>query len=77
MIGCLRTRVHKQPIIALYFESKNELKYYNLEAWVVLVYIVAFSGYTHLFLLSLSMQGVSRFLKSITTVLIRMWYIDK
>ena len=21
MIGCLRTRVHKQPIIALYFES--------------------------------------------------------
>ena len=24
MIGCLRTRVHKQPIIALYFESENE-----------------------------------------------------
>ena len=32
MIGCLRTRVHKQPIIALYFESENELKFYNLEA---------------------------------------------
>ena len=31
MIGCLRTRVHKQPIIALYFESENELKFYNLE----------------------------------------------
>ena len=31
MIGCLRTRVRKQPIIALYFESENELKLYNLE----------------------------------------------
>ena len=30
MIGCLRTR--KQPIIALYFEFENELKFYNLEA---------------------------------------------
>ena len=26
------TRVRKQPIIALYFESENELKFYNLEA---------------------------------------------
>ena len=32
MIGCLRTRVRKQPIIALYLESENELKFYNLEA---------------------------------------------
>ena len=32
MIGCLRTRVRKQPIIALYFESENELKFYNLKA---------------------------------------------
>ena len=32
MIGCLRTHVRKQPIIALYFESENELKFYNLEA---------------------------------------------
>ena len=32
MIGCLRTRIRKQPIIALYFESENELKFYNLEA---------------------------------------------
>ena len=32
MIGCLRTHVRKQPIIALYFESENELKIYNLEA---------------------------------------------
>ena len=31
MIGCLRTRVRKQPIIALHFESENELKLYNLE----------------------------------------------
>ena len=35
MIGCLRTRVRKQPIIALYFESENEVKFYNLEAWFV------------------------------------------
>ena len=33
MIGCLRTPVRKQPIIALYFEPGNELKLYNLEAW--------------------------------------------
>ena len=33
MIGCLRTRVRKQPIIAFYFEFENELKFYNLEAW--------------------------------------------
>ena len=32
MIGCWRTRVRKQPIIALYFEFENELKFYNLEA---------------------------------------------
>ena len=30
MIGCLRTRVRNQPIIALYFEFENELKFYNL-----------------------------------------------
>ena len=34
MIGCLQTRVHKQPIITLYFESENELKFYNLKAWL-------------------------------------------
>ena len=33
MIGCLRTRVRKQPIIVLYFESELVLKFYNLEAW--------------------------------------------
>ena len=33
MIGCLLTGVRKQPIIALYFESENELQFYNLEAW--------------------------------------------
>ena len=32
MIGCLQTRVRKQPIIALYFEFENELKFYNFEA---------------------------------------------
>ena len=28
-------RVRIQPIIALYFESENELKFYNLEAFIV------------------------------------------
>ena len=32
MIGCLRTRVRKQPIIALYFESETVVKFYNFEA---------------------------------------------
>ena len=32
MIDCLRTRVRKQPIIVLYFESEAVLKFYNLEA---------------------------------------------
>ena len=30
MIGCLRTCVRKQPIIALYFEFETVLKFYNL-----------------------------------------------
>ena len=34
MIGCLRTHVRKQPIIALYFEFENEFKFYNLESWI-------------------------------------------
>ena len=34
MIGCLRTRVSKLPIIALYFEFETVLKFYNLGAWV-------------------------------------------
>ena len=36
MIGCLRTRVRKQPIIALNFESEIVLQFYNLEARVEL-----------------------------------------
>ena len=32
MIGSLRTRVRKQPIIVLNFESETVLKFYNLEA---------------------------------------------
>ena len=28
-----RTGVHKQPVIALYFESETVLKFYNLGAW--------------------------------------------
>ena len=27
------TYVRKQPIVSLYFEFENELKFYNLEAW--------------------------------------------
>ena len=30
MIGCLRTRVRKQPIIALYFKFESVLKFYSL-----------------------------------------------
>ena len=33
MIGCLRMHVRKQPIIVLYREFEDELKFYNLEAW--------------------------------------------
>ena len=40
MIGCLRTRVRKQPIIALYFESETVLKFYNLESRVFTLHIV-------------------------------------
>ena len=36
MLGCLRTRALKQPIILLYFESETVLKFYNLEACVLL-----------------------------------------
>ena len=32
MIGCLPSRIRKQPIIALYFEFETLLKFYNLEA---------------------------------------------
>ena len=44
MIGCLRTcrHVRKQPIIALNFESENELKFYNLEVWFYTVNLESF-----------------------------------
>ena len=35
MIGCLRTRVRKQPIIALYFESETVLKGLVIATYVV------------------------------------------
>ena len=44
MIGCLRTRVRNQPIIALYFESENVLKLYNLEAWCLVMVEPLFLG---------------------------------
>ena len=54
MIGCLRTRVRNQPIIALYFESENVLKLYNLEASTktsmnLLIHIPLFICYIILF----------------------------
>ena len=33
MIGCLQTRAFKQPIIVIYFEFENELKFYSLKPW--------------------------------------------
>ena len=33
MIGCLQTRVHKQPIVTLYFEFETVLKFYSPKAW--------------------------------------------
>ena len=35
IIACLRTRVRKQPIVMLYFESETVLKFDNLVAWSV------------------------------------------
>ena len=46
MIGCLRTRVRKQPIITLYFESENELNFYNLEASMLNVQSAIFEKVT-------------------------------
>ena len=33
ILSLVRTHFRKQPISALCFESENELKSYNLEAW--------------------------------------------
>ena len=38
MIGCLWTRVRKQPIIELYFESEIVLRFYNLGASRHIIY---------------------------------------
>ena len=35
MIGCLRTRVRRQPIFWLYFDFETILKFYNLAACLV------------------------------------------
>ena len=41
MMGCMRTRVRKQPIIALYFKSENnELQFYNLQARILSKYFM-------------------------------------
>ena len=41
MIGCLQTRVRKQPITAFYFESETALMFYNLEARFTNVYSIS------------------------------------
>ena len=71
MIGCLRTRVRKQPITALYFESENELKLYNLEAWFLLLTIIVFALYQLISLLLL----FSRFI--VWWIVIFWWCIGK
>ena len=48
MIGCLRTRVRKQPIIGLYFESENELQFYHLGARCVFSTILKAKSRMHL-----------------------------
>ena len=44
MIGCLQTCVRKHPIIALYFESEKELKFYNLAASLLISICYSFIG---------------------------------
>ena len=55
MIGCLRTRVRKQPIIALYFESETVLQFYNLEAWFCDIVICVLSNFEIVSLRKLSL----------------------
>ena len=40
MIGCLRTRVRKQPIVTFDFEFETVLKFYNLDAWRLSIQIL-------------------------------------
>ena len=47
MIGCLRTGVRKQPIIALYFESETELRFYNLMAWSNLQHLQIYTSFAN------------------------------
>ena len=58
MIGCLGTHVLKQPIITLYFELETVLKFYNLEASLLveyginsrywdMIYTVSFGTFRH------------------------------
>ena len=75
MIGCLRTRVRMQPIIALYFESENELKFYNLEARCNLnsllrsKNIISIPTDIHIFMMFLS--GLSSIFRKYVCVIIR------
>ena len=65
MIGCLRTRVRKQPINALYFKSEIGLKFYKLEAriWNMdtfeLVMWIRFLGYKMFFKLNSSDNDIN------------------
>ena len=68
MIGCLRTRVRKQPIIALYFESENEIKFYNREAWShSLVCCIVLHGNTHLLIYLVFSYNIQKIVVETTT----------
>ena len=41
-LSTVKTCVRKQPIIALYFESENELKFHNLQAWCLVIVVCLF-----------------------------------
>ena len=45
MIGCLRTRVRKQPIVALYFESELVLKLITSRPDPILVLTLIYPSY--------------------------------
>ena len=69
MIGCLWTHVHTQQIIALYFESETELKFYNLQAWSLI--LIDHEIFSMVILLLLVQEGLVSFTsKSMHKVLI-------
>ena len=56
--------LRKQPIIALYFEFENELKFYNLQAWS-LAHILQWSPFITLYLGSPAGKGLTSWLSCV------------